>query len=276
MPQLLHLGFSPCPNDTFIFDALVNGALKQNDFRFQVHLHDVQELNEAARAGKFHVSKISYGVWPQLRSTHRLLEAGGALGFGVGPLLVAKRPIDLARVPELTIAIPGINTTAHLLFSMAFPKALQKKFMVFHEIETALLNGEVDAGVIIHEGRFTYKEKGLHHVLDLGAYWEEQLNCPIPLGGIVVRNDMPETIDELLNNYIQKSIELGWENFPLLSDYIRSHAQEMSEDVMRQHIQLYVNEYSLSLGDKGHKAIEVLINVYEKMHQAPSSLSATL
>src|SRR5579864_708710 len=184
----LSLGFSPCPDDTFIFDALVNRKIDTGDFEFEVILEDVQTLNRWALEKKLDISKVSYGVWPLLQKDYNLLDSGGALGKGVGPLLISKNNILLKDMDQLRIAIPGEQTTAHLLFSMAFPNAKRKKFMVFSKIESAVLEGEVDCGVIIHENRFTYMQKGLIKQMDLGEYWEQKTKTPTPLGGIVMRN----------------------------------------------------------------------------------------
>ena len=173
----IDLGFSPCPNDTFIFDALVNHKIDTKGFEFNLHLEDVQTLNEWALQGKLPYSKISYGVWPNVKNQYQLLESGGALGKGVGPLLIYK-----GTQPDpstMRVAIPGRNTTAHLLFSLAFPEVKNKVFLVFNEIEEAVLSGKVDAGVIIHENRFTYEQKGLIKLMDLGEYWEEKMELPI-------------------------------------------------------------------------------------------------
>ncbi len=262
----LTLGFSPCPNDTFIFDALVNGKIDTEGLEFDVYLEDVQTLNEWALAGKLAISKISYGVWPLLQDLYSLLESGGALGKGVGPLLIAKNPIlNLSAVDQMSLAIPGINTTAHMLFSMAFPNAKQKHFMVFHEIEQAVLDGKVDAGVIIHENRFTYQDKGLVKLMDLGENWEQSLQCPIPLGGIVMRNDFEPSLRDKINQLIKQSVEYAFKNYPSLAPYVHQHAQEMSEHVMRQHIDLYVNDFSIGLGVDGHKAVDALCQVYHKL-----------
>jgi 1,4-dihydroxy-6-naphthoate synthase len=268
MSKPMTIAFSPCPNDTFIFDALVNGKIDTGGQSFEVVLEDVQTLNEWALEGKYPISKISYGVWPQVQQQYRLLDAGGALGFGVGPLLIAKEPLSLEDIPSKRIALPGKNTTAHLLFSLAFPDAQNKSFGIFHEMEDAVLSGKVDAAVIIHENRFTYGAKGLVKLLDLGAYWETQLQCPVPLGGIVVRKDIPVEMDEQLNNWIRASIQHSWSAYPVLSAFVKNHAQEMSEEVMRQHINLYVNDYSLALGEAGKKAVAVLEATYERIAAA--------
>jgi 1,4-dihydroxy-6-naphthoate synthase len=261
------LGFSPCPNDTFIFDALVNQKIDTEGMTFDVHLEDVQTLNEWAKSNTLAISKISYGVLPIVQNNYTLLSSGGALGKGVGPLLISRKPIaDLAEIDTLKIAVPGLNTTAHLLFSMAFPNAKNKQFLVFNEIEAAVLSGAVDAGVIIHENRFTYQDKGLVKLMDLGAYWEEKLDCPIPLGGIIMKNTYDHPTQNKIEQLIKKSVEYAFQNYPLITDYVRCHAQEMSDAVMRQHIDLYVNNYSIDLGVEGRKAVNTLMSVYQKIH----------
>lgn len=284
----LTLGFSPCPNDTFIFDALVNKKIDTEGLEFYVHLEDVQTLNEWATQGKLDVSKVSYGVLSLLLNEYALLNSGGALGKGVGPLLISKIPVgqvgasvysdndkQLGRAPssgnlpsqidQMKIAIPGINTTAHLLFSLAFPEAGNKIFKVFNEIEDAVLDGEVDAGVIIHENRFTYQQRGLHKIIDLGEYWEQTTGAPIPLGGIVAKKSLGEERIAQIDALIRKSVEYAFQHHHKeLTDYVKQHAQEMSEDVMRQHVDLYVNEYSIDLGEKGRGAIEQLLKAASK------------
>ncbi len=263
------LAFSPCPNDTFIFDALVNGKIDTEGISFDVVLEDVQTLNEWAKAGKLDISKISYGVLPLVLDRYKVLNSGGALGMGVGPLLISKGETKKA-VEDMLIAIPGENTTAHMLFSLAYPDARNKQFLVFHEIEEAVLSGRVDAGVIIHENRFTYQDKGLSKIRDLGEYWEESLKVPIPLGGIIIRKDMDPALQRTIDRLIRKSLEYAFANYPQLPDYVRQHSQEMSEQVMRQHIDLYVNHYSLSLGDEGKKAVNTLLAVYQKINNSPA------
>ena len=261
----LSLGFSPCPNDTFIFDALVNRKIDTGPFEFDVVLEDVQTLNRWAMEKKLDISKISYGVWPLLRKNYSLLDSGGALGKGVGPLLISKKNILLSEINQLTIAIPGEQTTAHLLFTMAFPEAKRKKFMVFNQIESAVLNGEVDCGVIIHENRFTYMQKGLVKQMDLGEYWEQKTNSPIPLGGIAMRNSFSVEERAEMERLIRDSVAFADAYYPDLSDYVTAHAQEMQESVMRQHIDLYVNQYSLSLGEEGRRAVDALLQVSRSM-----------
>ncbi len=261
----LTLGFSPCPNDTFIFDALVNGKIDTGNYTFETRLEDVQTLNRWAMKEELDLSKISYGVWPLVRDRYNLLEAGGALGKGVGPLLISKREISKDEVCGLSIAIPGEQTTANLLFSLAFPGAVKKRFMLFSDIENAVLNGTVDCGVIIHENRFTYMQRGLKKIVDLGAFWEEQTGAPIPLGGIIARKSLDAETAAEINALIVKSLAWSYSNYPELSAYVRDHSQEMEESVMRQHIDLYVNNYSSGLGTEGRKAVETLISVYENL-----------
>ncbi len=283
---LIELGFSPCPNDTFIFDALVNHKIDTKGYEFKLHLEDVQTLNEWALQGKLPISKISYGVWPLVKANYHLLEAGGALGKGVGPLLIYKEDFsreqnnnlrnkseeqnngdlqnnDKPNANSMTVAVPGINTTAHLLFSLAFPNVKNKKFLVFNEIEDAVLSGKVDAGVIIHENRFTYAEKGLSKWMDLGTYFEETFNAPIPLGGIIAHKDMPSDEVLLLDALIKESVEYAFKNsYEILPEFVKCHSQEMSEQVMRQHIDLYVNDFSINMGADGKKAIAQLEKVW--------------
>jgi len=266
----LTLGFSPCPNDTFIFDALVNGKIDTDGLEFDVQLEDVQTLNEWAKADKLDVSKISYGVLPLVLNNYVTLNSGGALGKGVGPLLIANSKFDISDLASKTIAVPGVNTTAHMLFSLAFPAAKNKQFLVFHEIEDAVLSGKVDAGVIIHENRFTYQDKGLTKLIDLGEYWEQQLQVPIPLGGIIAKRSLGDDLAKKVDSLIKQSVEYAFANYPELTDYTRQHSQEMSEAVMRQHIDLYVNNYSINLGDDGKKAVTTMLDVYKQLHPKTS------
>jgi 1,4-dihydroxy-6-naphthoate synthase len=265
----LTLGFSPCPNDTFIFDALVNEKIDVQGFKFDVMMEDVETLNRWAMQEKLDVTKISYGVLPRILPAYRVLDAGGALGKGVGPLLVSKNPLDLDDVPNLRVALPGANTTAHMLFTLAFPDAQQKQFLVFHDIEDAVLRGDVDCGVIIHENRFTYADKGLHKLLDLGEFWEHNTKSPIPLGGIVMNRRFDPAIMAKIDALIRESVAYSWKQYPVLSPFVREHAQEMSEDVMRQHINLYVNDYSSSLGQEGRSAVWQLLEVSSNLVPQP-------
>jgi 1,4-dihydroxy-6-naphthoate synthase len=273
----ISLGFSPCPNDTFIFDALVNHKINTAGLEFDVHLEDVQTLNRRAMEQDFDVSKISYGVLPFVHRDYVVLESGGALGKGVGPLLIAKTPLpDGAGLAEKTIAIPGENTTAHLLFSLAYPHATHKKFLVFSGIEEAVLNGEADLGVIIHENRFTYQQRGLVKITDLGEFWEKETGNPIPLGGIIAKRSMPRDVLQLLDNLIRESVDYAFANYPHLSAYVKEHAQEMEEQVMKQHVDLYVNDYSRALGHNGRAAVKKLLSVYDKLHSGRATHSPVL
>jgi len=258
--KVFTLGFSPCPNDTFIFDALVNHKIDTAGLQFESKLEDVETLNRWALEGKLDISKVSYGVWPLIQKNYALLNSGGALGKGVGPLLISKEPVgDIdSTMKDLVVAIPGEHTTANLLFSMAFPEARQIKYMLFSTIEDAVLNGDVDCGVIIHESRLTYAQKGLHKLMDLGDFWEQQTEVPIPLGGVVMKKEIGMDVMSMVDDLIRKSLEFAFGNYPRLSDYVKIHAQEMDEGVMRQHIDLYVNDFTLDLGPEGRRAIEKL------------------
>jgi len=267
----LSLGFSPCPNDTFIFDALVNKKIDREGLDFEVHLEDVQTLNNFALENRFDFSKISYGVLPLLLNTHTLLNSGGAMGIGVGPLLICKDPdITPDEVNHLRIAIPGKNTTAYLLFSYAYPDAKNISFYVFNEIESAVLSGEVEAGVIIHENRFTYAQKGLYKITDLGTEWETKTKSPIALGGIVASNRIPKPIMQQVDQLIAKSVAYAFNSYPSISEYVSCNAQEMSEAVMRQHIDLYVNDFSTDMGETGKNAIVTLVDIYQQMNATTS------
>ena len=263
--QIIHIGFSPCPNDTFIFDALVNKKIDTGNLSFEPVLEDVQTLNQWAIDGKLAVTKLSYGVLPLVQHQYNLLNSGSALGRGVGPLLIVNAALQTNKVDDCLIAIPGKNTTAHLLFSLAYPNAKNKIFLRYDEIENFVFQGK-GLGVIIHENRFTYAAKGLIKITDLGDYWETKTGNPIPLGGIVVKKTIPLQIQEQIDFLIKQSIEFAFGHYPALTDYIKIHAQEMSEDVMRSHIDLYVNKYSLDLGDEGKAAVKKLMEVYVKLH----------
>lgn len=260
----LSLGFSPCPNDTFIFDALVNGKIDTGNFQFDVVLEDVETLNRWALEGRLDITKLSFPAFFRSLDTYILLNAGSALGKGVGPLLVANKQQTLPgqEISNTTIALPGINTTANLLFSFAYPGANNKKFMVFSAIEDAVVNGETELGVIIHENRFTYREKGLYKVMDLGEYWEEKMKVPIPLGGIAIKRTIPRSTAHEIAELVRKSLEYAFAHYPSITGYVKQHSQSMSEEVMRQHIDLYVNNYSLDLGKDGKEAIRTLHNVF--------------
>lgn len=264
----LKIGFSPCPNDTFIFDALVNKKIDTDGLEFEAVLEDVETLNQWALEDKLDITKLSFPAFFQSLDNYTLLDAGSALGKGVGPLLISKEPKEAKadNVNAASIGLPGAHTTANLLFSFAFPQATRKEFMLFSTIEDAVLEGKVDLGVIIHENRFTYQEKGLHKVMDLGTHWEERMNAPIPLGGIAISQSVKRSVALRVNDLIRRSLEYAFTNYPTITDYVKQHSQAMSEEVMRQHIDLYVNNYSLSLGEEGHTAIRTLYKVYREMN----------
>ena len=287
----LTLGYSPCPNDTFIFDALVNKKIDTEGFDFDVKLDDVETLNQMAFESKLDITKLSYPALFRNIDKYVLLNSGAALGKGVGPLLISKKNIQysppdhragILNVQHSIIALPGKNTTANLLFSFVYPNAVNKKFMRFDKIEDFVLKESSEAspvggglvgalGVIIHENRFTYQQKGLHKVIDLGEYWEEKMKLPIPLGGIAVKRSIDKQVSLKIEKLIRKSIEYAFAHYPVINDYVKRHAQEMSEEVMRQHIELYVNNFSLELGEEGRKAILVLFETFLKSHSSPNS-----
>ena len=259
------IGFSPCPNDTFIFDALVNNKIDTEGLVFETILEDVETLNRWALEGKLEITKLSYGVLPLVLDNYILLNSGSALGRGVGPLLISNKEQGMMNVEGCTIAIPGKNTTAHLLFSLAYPNAKNKIFLRYDEIENFVLENK-GLGVIIHENRFTYQQKGLFKITDLGDYWEQQTGNPIPLGGIVIKRTIDTKLQQQVDRLIKKSIQYAFGNYPQLNDYIRNHSQEMSEDVMRKHIDLYVNDYSIDLGEMGKNAVKKIIAVYNEVN----------
>ena len=269
----LSLGFSPCPNDTFIFDALVNRKIDTKGFTFEVVLEDVETLNRWAIEGKLDITKLSYGVLPSVLGKYRVLNSGSALGKGVGPILIANPLRPPKGEPangkfdggETVIAVPGEHTTANLLFSLAYPMATNKVFLRYDEIEDYVLSGK-GPGVIIHENRFTYEQKGLVKVADLGDYWEKQTSRPIPLGGIVIRRGLDAHTVQAIDQLIRESIQYAYTKYPELNEYIRKHSQEMEEEVMRKHIDLYVNPYSISLGNEGRDAVKKLLEVYQRLN----------
>jgi 1,4-dihydroxy-6-naphthoate synthase len=255
----LSLGFSPCPNDTFIFDALIHQKIDTEGLTFEVIFDDVETLNQKAFNTHLDITKLSYHAYAYAINNYVLLNSGSALGFGVGPLLIAKDPQNLDN-KELLVGIPGKYTTANFLLSLAFPHLQNKKELVFSDIEQQLLNNQLDMGLIIHENRFTYQDKGLHKIIDLGEYWEQETNCAIPLGGIVMKRSLPKEIQHKVDRLIKKSVEYAFANPKSALPFIKQHAQEMDEKVMYQHIDLYVNKFSLDLGVEGKKAINTLFD----------------
>lgn len=269
----LTLGFSPCPNDTFIFDALIHQKIDTEGLTFDVTFDDVETLNQKALREELDITKLSFHAFAYVVDKYALLDSGSALGFGVGPLLISNAEIrDIQnRITDLKVGIPGKLTTANFLFSLAFPQSKNKVEMVFSEIESALLDDKIDLGLIIHENRFTYQEKGLKKIIDLGEYWESLTHSPIPLGGIMINRNLPEDVKLKVNRLIKESVEYAFANPKSALDFIRSHSQEMSEEVMYKHIELYVNKYSVNLGEDGRKAVKTLFSKALDAGVIPSS-----
>jgi 1,4-dihydroxy-6-naphthoate synthase len=258
---MLTLAFSPCPNDTFIFDAIVNKRVDCEGIDFIPEMHDVEHLNQMAIAGKADVIKVSYFTYLMLKPHYVLLDSGSAMGFGNGPLLISRDEIDINSLKNKTVAIPGKYTTAHMLYRLAVPETGHREFMLFSDIEQALLDGRVDAGVIIHENRFTYQQKGLRLMMDLGAFWEQRTGSPIPLGGIIARRDLGYDTINSLNRIMFRSVEFAMKHPEEAMPFVRRNAQEMDEEVMKKHIALYVNENTLSLGTRGRISIAQLASL---------------
>lgn len=256
----LSLAYSPCPNDCFIFDAMIHGKVDTEGLSFDVRLEDVETLNHMALRAEMDITKLSFHAYGYVLNNYILLRAGSALGFNCGPLLIHNGKFDAANLTQMTVAIPGKLTTANFLLTLAYPQLKNKVELVFHEIEDAVLRGDVDAGLIIHENRFTYEAKGLKKVQDLGEYWDGLIHAPIPLGGIVIKRSYPEELKQKVNRVIRRSVEYAFANPTSSLPYVREHAQTMHEDVMKKHIDLYVNQYSLELGDSGKNAVELLFN----------------
>jgi len=268
--SVLTIGFSPCPNDCFIFDAMIHHKIDTEGLQFKAVMEDVETLNQMAFRGDLDITKLSYHAFAYLRDIYRLLDAGSALGNNCGPLLISKKNPEEIRLKlndpncPLTIAIPGKYTTANFLLSLAFPNAQNKVELVFSDIEEAVISGKVDLGLIIHENRFTYEQKGLKKVIDLGEWWETETHLPIPLGGIVIKKTVDEDIIQKVNRVLRKSVEYAFANPKASLPFVKEHAQEMSEEVMYKHIDLYVNNYSIDLGIQGKSAVT---KMFEKADQ---------
>lgn len=266
----LTLGYSPCPNDTFIFNALIHGLVPCPEVNFVERLEDVETLNRLALQGVLDLTKISYHAFGHLRDRYVLLHSGGALGRGCGPLVVAQQPCCMDQLRDKIVLIPGELTTANLLLQLHGGGFTKVKSIPFDQIMPALARGEAAAGVIIHESRFTYQQHGLHHVLDLGQWWEEQTGLPIPLGGILARRDLPSTIIATIDRALQASVCYARQHPQAATQYIRNHAQELSSSVTDEHIQLYVNEFSIDLGEEGIAAVQELLARAEKQGLIPA------
>lgn len=267
----LTIGFSPCPNDCFIFDAMIHGKIDTEGLTFISVMEDVETLNQKAFKAELDITKLSFHAFAYLTKGYQLLNSGSALGNNCGPLLVSRSKLHLES--STSIAIPGKYTTANFLLSLAFPEAKNKTEMLFSEIEDAVLNGKTDAGLIIHENRFTYEQKGLKKIIDLGEYWEQLSKAPIPLGGIVIKRAFDNDLKKKVDRILRKSVEYAFANPASSLNFVKEHAQEMDEEVMMKHIHLYVNKYSIDLGTEGKRAVKLLfdkaieLGVIEKMEE---------
>ena len=260
MPMKINLAFSSCPNDTFIFDALVNNKIDTEGLEFNPIIADIDKLNIWSTNHRYDITKLSYYAFTKCYDKYKLLNSGSALGDGCGPLLI-KRPEAILN-SNSSIAIPGELTTANLLFKIAYPAFTNKTPVLFSEIEDLVCSGKFDAGLIIHENRFTFRQNGLSQVLDLGEFWYKKTNLPIPLGGIVAKRSLPTEVICDVEKLIRKSIKYANQNTTFPNKYILSHASETSLDVINSHINLYVNDFSISLGDKGRKSVQKLFNEF--------------
>jgi len=249
------LGFSPCPNDTFIFDALVNKKIETDGYVFEPVIEDIEKLNNRAFGRELDVTKLSFFAFAHVAGDYRLLDAGSALGKNCGPVLVSKNYYPISEIENLTVAIPGKYTTANCLLNMAFPGITSKKEMLFSDIENAVLKGITDAGVLIHESRFTYESKGLKKITDLGECWETSTGLALPLGGIAVKKSIDLTVKHKINTLIRQSISYAFANPGSSASFIKMHSQELSDEVIRNHISLYVNNFSLNMGKEGKSAV---------------------
>lgn len=261
MATNITIGFSPCPNDTYMFAALINGWIDTKGLHFLPRMADIESLNEWAESSLLDITKMSFNRYFGVTEKYQLLSSGAALGRGCGPILIGNEKLDPIAIANGTIALPGVWTTAHLLFSIFYPEANHKKFMPFNDIEDAVLKGNVDAGVIIHENRFTFEEKGLVKIMDLGEAWEIKTKLPIPLGGIFGNKSLPQDMITLTEDLIRESILFARAHPEVVMPYVRQYAQEMNDEVMKRHIDLYVNEFSLDLGEEGRIAISRLKNI---------------
>lgn len=264
------IGFSPCPNDTFIFDAMLHGKVDTEGLEFEVFMEDVEALNRRAFAGELAITKLSYHAFAHLTEQYALLDAGSALGNNCGPLLIAKKPLTEAEVNAARIAIPGKMTTANFLLSMAFPAAKNKTEVLFSDVENAVLDNRADAGLIIHENRFTYQQKGLVKIMDLGEHWEQTTGLPIPLGGIVVHRSLPAEDQAKINRVMRRSVEYAFAHPTEVMPFVRAHAQAMEDAVMQAHIDLYVSQFTVDLGTQGRAAILEMFRIAEAQQIIPN------
>ncbi len=265
----LQLGISTCPNDTFMFDAMVHGRVDTEGLSFELLMKDVEELNKKAESADLDVTKMSFHGYAFVANHYQWLDAGSALGKNNGPLLISKYKIYPDEVNDIIIAIPGEKTTANLLLSVAYPHAQNRHAYLFSDIEEVVLSGECDAGLIIHENRFTYAQRGLQKILDLGEFWEEKTQSPIPLGGIAIKRTLPEETKHKVNRVLKRSVAYAFAHPKEAYPFIRAHAREMEESVMYRHIDLYVNEFSKELGEEGRRSISYLYDFAQKHNLIP-------
>lgn len=266
----LNIAFSSCPNDTYIFDALVHKKIDTHGIDFSYTIADVEELNKKALEQTFAITKLSYFAYAHCSQAYQILDSGSALGYANGPLFICKQGHEHTINSSSVIAIPGKHTTAHVLFSMAYPEFSRKKYMVFNEIEEAIKNGSADAGVIIHENRFTYAQRGFSCMCDLGTVWEQNTTMPIPLGAICIQRSLPESVKQTVNTLIRKSIEFARSHPDESQHFIHSHAQEIEQDIVSQHIALFVNDFSIDLGTIGKQAIVTLFSKAREFSLIPN------
>ncbi len=256
----LSLGFSPCPNDTFLFYGIVNGKVDTEGLDFDVTITDVEELNEKAFSREINITKLSYHAFGRVAGSYQLLRAGSAVGRGNGPLVIGRTQPPQGLDPRWRIAIPGKNTTANLLFSIFFPAAVNKTEYLFSDIEEAILTDRADAGVIIHENRFTYASKGLQKIADLGQLWETHTGLPIPLGGIAVDRNLPHSLRQSIGRVVGKSVLYGLSHPGEPLPFVKKHARNLDQEVITRHIDLFVNDYTADLGEEGAVAVRRLFS----------------
>ncbi len=254
----LTLGYSPCPNDTFMFYALASGSLSLPGCTFDVQIYDVETLNRMALEQKLDITKLSFYAWLNVKNRYRLLENGAALGYGCGPVVISKEALKVSDIPSCRVVLPGEWTTAHLLFQLWAPGAKNKIFMSYDRIFDLLTEGSADCGVIIHESRFTFKQAGFQAIMDLGAWWEDETGLPVPLGCIAANNRISDALVNPLNTLIAQSITYAHAHTEEALSYIREYAQEMEEDILKKHIRTFVNRFSLGLGETGRAAVAKL------------------
>ena len=259
--MLLKLAISTCPNDTFMFEALLNQRVDTRGYKFEINLADIDELNQMALNNSADITKLSISAYSQVSQHYQLLRSGAAIGFSNGPLIVSKSKIYPEELPYINIAIPGENTTANLLLSNLYPQVKSKTVYLFSDIEEAILDGEVDAGVIIHETRFTYKNRGLQLVSDLGDEWEKQMHMPLPLGAIAIKRDFLNRVKHDIQQILAQSVQYALNNPKESYSFVKKHAQALDDDVIRKHIELYVNGLSTWVNAKGETAIRKMLSI---------------